>query len=380
MTGLTVVIAAHNRPDALAGLVDSLQRADIPVDTELVLSIDGGGSRQPEVRRVADTIEWPNPIQVIEHDRIGLVEHFYRCGDLTVERGNVVFLEDDLIVAPAFLRWAGAALAHGESDDRIAGVSLAAPWFDGYRQLPFEPLIDGSDGLYAQVPWYDGMAWTPAMWQHFRSWAPDPKVPVHQSLDTLGPDEWFPSAMRYLVATNRWYLLPRDAQATNSGAAGAHFEQRTDFFQVPLALRGPNTWRLLGIDDSLAVYDDHMELGEPALRRLLPDLVTGTVVSDLLGVRDLDHVNADFVLTTRTAASPIRSWGASMHPLIANVIYDVPGDAINLARSEDVRADSNSETASLATLKLHATRGRTAGLKDGVRTLAIDITRKLRRG
>ena len=290
-----------------------------------------------------------------------------------------MLLEDDLVVASSFARWAAAALDHTQNDERIAGVSLATPWFDGYRQLPFEPVIDGTDGLYMQVPWYDGMAWTPEMWQRFREWTPDASIPLHSSLDTLDADEWFPDAMRYLVANDRFYLMPREAQATNTGAAGVHFEERTDFFQAPISLGAPRSFDLVGLDDALAVYDDHMELTEAALRRIVTDLPAEPITVDLLGVKDLAEVLTPLVLTTRRADDPIRTWAASMHPLVANLAFDMSGSAIRLPALEDVECSAASDSMSLSTLRLHAARGRTPSTKDRLRSVAGDVTRKLRR-
>lgn len=377
----TIVIAAYQRPKSLRALLASLDRADIASGTRLIISIDGGAPEQPTIRRIADDYDWAvGPKEVVEHDHLGLVGHFHRCGDLSAEQGDIVLLEDDLLVGPAFHRWATTALDHARDDERIAGVSLAAPWFDGYRQLPFEPIDDGSDGIYMQVPWYDGMAWTPDMWQRFRKWDADPTVPVHASLDTLDDDEWFPTAMRYLVASDSFYLLPRHAQVTNTGAAGAHFDERTDVFQARISLATPHVWRLRGLDDSLAVYDDHMELTETALRRIVGGLPDESITVDLLGVRDLQKSDGALVLTTRRTNSYVRSWGARMHPLVANLVFDVPGAEITLAAARDVESDPASDAAALATLRTHANRGRTTSLSGELKNVADKVVQKLRRG
>jgi len=373
-----IVLAAYNRPDQLRRLCASLGLATIAADTPLVISIDGGGSRLDQVCAVADAVDWTHgPKQVTVHEHLGLVDHFWACGDLTTEFGDIVLLEDDLIVAPSFQRWAIAALDNSRSDDRIAGVSLATPFFDGYRHLPFEPVIDGSDGIYAQIPWYDGMAWTADMWRQFRSANVDPATPLHKSLATLDDDEWFPEAMRYLVSTDRFYLLPRLAQASNSGAAGAHFAEATNYFQVPLTLRGPKAWRLHSVDDALALYDDHLELTPHALGELVPSLANIDVCVDLAGVRDLSSVTATHILTTRRVRKPVRLWGASMHPLVANLTHNVPGDAIRLAATGDVIDSAESDQEAAATLAIHASRGQTPSNKEALRHLTAGLKSKL---
>lgn len=378
---LAIVIAAHNRPASLQRLLTSVAAADIAPGTPLVVSIDTGGEHSAEVSEVASATTWSHgQLSVVEHETCGLVEHFRRCGDLTQTYGSVVFLEDDLLVGPGFYRWAAAALAASAADDRIAGSSLASPFFDGYRHLPFEPVLDGSDGVYAQVPWYDGMVWSAEQWERFRRHEVSDATPIHASFKTLDSDEWFPDAVRYLVETDRYYLLPRDAHATNTGAAGAHFEDATDYFQVPITLRAPDAWRVHSLDDSLAVYDDHMELHSSIVAGLVPALRDKELTMDLRGVRDLATVATSHVLTTRNVTVAERTWGASLHPLIANVVHGIEGDAIRLAATGAVIDSSASSSASLETLSHHAQRGRAPSTRATVERLARDVTNRIRRG
>ena len=384
-----IVVAAHSRPDELERLTRSIQRADVPAGTPLIISIDGGSEAHEDVRKVAHAIgvdtgssqgRWSQgPLAIVEHEPLGLVEHFHRCGDLTSNHGSVILLEDDLLVGPNFYQWACAALAHGATDERIAGVSLAAPFHDGYRHLPFEPVVDGTDALFAQIPWYDGMAWTTEMWDRNRSTEVDPSTPIHRSFDELDDDEWFPDAIRYLAQTERFYVLPRHAHATNSGAVGAHFDARTDYFQVPLSLRAPADWRFAGLDDSLAVYDDHMELEPDVVTRLVPELVGYDLTIDLLGTRDLAVSPTRHVLTTRQTAAAIHTWGSAMHPLIANVAADFPGDSIRLAAIEDVITSPESDRIAQATLHHHATRGRKSSNRDAATQLLGFAEERIRR-
>lgn len=374
-----IVIMAHNRPDELRQLLASVGRADVAAGTPLVLSLDLGGDRSADVAAIADAVSWPHgTIRRLDHDRIGLVEHFHRCGDLADDFGAIVLLEDDLLVGPAFHRWATSALQHASDDAPVAGVSLASPFFDGYRHLPFEPILDGYDGVFAQIPWYDGMAWTSDMWQGYRNAVIDPTTPIHRSFLDLADDEWFPDATRFLVQSERYYLLPRNAHATNSGAAGTHFGQRTDYFQVPLSMRGSTEWRLVSLDDSLAVYDDHLEPTPSVVRRLVPDLTECDFAVDLLGVRDLSTVSAEHVLTTRPVDGPVRSWGASLHPLVANLVHDVQGNAIHLAATARVHTDAAAGQRSFQTLNRHAQRGRAPSGRETLHQLGSVVRERFR--
>jgi len=375
-----IVVAAYNRPDELQQLCTSLNRADIPSQTPIVFSIDGEGEHQDAVIGVAQQFDWDKgPKEVRVHAHLGLVDHFHLCGDLTEEFGSVIVLEDDLIVAPSFHLWASAALGATSHDDRIAGVSLATPFFDGYRHLPFEPVLDGSDGVYLQVPWYDGMAWNRRMWADYRSAPSTPDTPLHAALTGLDEDEWFPDAMRYLIATDRFYLMPRNAHATNSGAAGAHFDEATNWFQVPLTMRSPSSFIIAALDDALAVYDDHMELDVGALKRLVPELSEMDLTVDLLAVRNQTSITTEMVVTSRNVRSSKQAWGADLHPLVANLVHNVPGDAIHLARTADLAGAENGAGAAEKTLLIHAMRGQSPAPKELARQLADVVRRKLRR-
>jgi len=363
-----IVIAAHARPAALQRLLASVARADIPTGTSMVISVDVAASSGPfadkavlseQVLDLANAFDWEHGAKsVIVHEQIGLVEHFHRCGDLTAEHGSVVLLEDDLLVGPGFYRWATAALEFGECDHRVAGVGLVTPWFDGYRHMRFEPVDDGTDGIYMQVPWYDGMAWTARMWRDYRQAEIDESTRLHAAFDQLADDEWFPGYVRYLVQSGRTFLLPRAAQATGTGAAGEHFEAPTDWFQSELAVRAPNPLRLASIDDSLSVYDDHMEMTTEVLQRLVDGFDPGVVV-DIRGCRNLEQYEADtMVLTIRPAAKASKTWGAAMHPLEMNLVHDEPGTVISLARVADVDTAGNGEQLTVDRLRTHHHRGR----------------------
>lgn len=375
-----VVVMGYDRPDSLSQLLASLDRASIPEGTPLVVSIDGGGRRGDEVVDRARRHRWSHgDSEVVTHDHLGLVDHFHRCGDLTARFGSIVLLEDDLVVGPAFHQWATAALTAAEPDERIAGVCLSAPWFDGYRHLPFEPVLDGSDGFYAQLPWFHGLAWTTRMWRGYRDWTAAPTdTPIHAAFDQLDTDEWFPGAVRHLVSTGRHHLLPRWPHATNTGAAGQHFDVGSDVFQVPVVQTDRlGEVRITPLDDALAVYDDHMELLPDRLARLCPDLADADLTVDLLGVRDLGRVTTSHVLTTRPVRRAERTWGTSRRPLAMNLVGDEVGVGISLARTVDVRTDQVADRVTRHRLAAHAAHDRPPGPRSILRSTADRLVARL---
>ncbi len=380
-----VVIAAHARPESLGRLLATLKQARIGVDAtspvDLVISIDGGSPRTPEVVEIANRFAWSHGSrEVIEHDRVGLIGNFHSCGDLTERFGSVVLLEDDLLVGPYFHHWATAGLSFAEEYPEIGGLCLSAPWFDGYRHLPFEPVIDGSDAFYAQVPWFHGMAWTEAMWKNYRAGVDAASTTaIHASFDELAGDEWFPAYVRYLVANDLTFMFPRASHATNSGDAGTHFAEPSDFFQVPLSLGAPEYFNLRRPGASLARYDDHLELDAAVVAEFVPDVDQEELVVDLLGVRDLRPFDGEtWVVTTRPVREARRQWGASLHPLPMNLAYGTPGSVISLARVSDVINDRWADTTSRAALTQHAQRGRATGISGTARSVGERLALRAR--
>lgn len=369
-----IVVMAYDRPSSLDRLLRSLDRAEIEGTVDLVISVDGGGANNRAVTALAEGFRWDHGIkEVAHHDHLGLVGHFHRCGDLSERFGSVVLLEDDLIVGPTFHRWAAAAVAAVAADDRVAGVCLAAPWFDGYRHLPFSPILDGSAGWYLQVPWFHGMAWTADQWGHYRRWlsaeTPDRRsaIVIHAAFDRLDQDEWFPDAVRYLVANERFYLLPREARATNTGAAGQHFDHDSDFFQVPVQLAAGPAEHIVPLDDALAVYDDHLEPLPDVAKRLCPDLADLDLTVDLLAVRDPATITTEWVLTTRPVTGAARTWGLHMRPPMANLAADTPGSGIALAKRAALRTGRLADAATAAKLGAYAANGRPPGIRSAIR-------------
>lgn len=341
-----VVIQAFNRPDALARLLRSVEDADYGgwAGVPLVISIDcAPGGVHPQVRDLAERTPWPHGEKqvLVQPQPRGLVEHFYRCGDLARDYGAVILLEDDLFVSPAYYAFAAQALEFYREDARVAGVSLYTLPFNGYTHLPFIPLLDGGDGFFLQIPYTQGQAFTAAQWQAFQDWraAADrrltPADPLHEMFLNFSEEEWFPLRTKYLVDTHRYYVFPRGSLATGFGDRGTHFSRPTRFFQVPLQA-GPTGWRLLPLDDALAVYDSFYELLPDRLARRNPLFPDGDFDVDLNGAKSAARLRPGYVLTTRRIRRPRFTFARELRPIEANVLYNLPGTGIAFGRVEAI--------------------------------------------
>ncbi|MBI4503090.1 MAG: glycosyltransferase family 2 protein [Gemmatimonadetes bacterium] len=360
-----IVVLAYNRPAPLQRLLDSIARGLYPPGSQvpLVLSIDSGGN--PEVLRIARRFQWPHGEKniVVAQAHLGLVEHFHRAGDLTSEFGSVVLLEDDVVVSPAFYQYASGALAFYADDDRIAGVSLYALWFNGYNHLPFVPLLDVSDIFFLQIPYTQGQAFTSGQWARYLAWraANDPKPargdPLHPLLFQFGPEEWFPERVKFLGTTARYFVYPRESLSTGFGDPGTHFAHGSRWFQVPVqAFKMQH--RFIPLDESPAVYDTFFEILPDRLRRLAPSLPEAGFDVDLYASKPPGALRQDLVLSSRRSRAPLGSWGRVMWPQEANVAQEVPGDDIALSPRADLRWSRWEELRLQKALHDYFTRGR----------------------
>lgn len=344
-----IVVMAHSRPLSLRRALESIEQLMEREHWFLVVSVDPGAHDQTEVERVARSVDWPaSRLRVtVAEEHLGLVEHFGRCGSLTSEFDVVVLVEDDLELAPSALQWVAAALDTYGADPLVAGISLNSLWFNGFSHRRFEPIPDGTDAFFVRLPWYQGMAFTPAWWRIWTAPA-DMDVPMHPSFDAFGEQEWYPDVARRLAASGRSFVFPRASHAVNHGEAGVHFVNRSSWFQTPLE----RAWRphtLRPACDSTARYDQFMEIDADVVSRHseIPDDVT----VDLTATRPLPLSGQ--VLTVRPTRSANRSWGVTRRPLEANLLHDQPGTGISLCDAREIRPGRRAAMITTAVLDAH---------------------------
>jgi hypothetical protein len=355
-----IVVLAYERPDALRRLLESIARAHYPDAAGIPLVISLDHSQRPagaETVTVAHGFEWRHgPKTVLERpEHLGVVSHFRTAGSLALEHGAAILLEDDLTVAPPYYEFATQVVEAYGDDERVAGCCLYGLWFNGFTLEPFMPIEDGNDVFFLGVPHTQGLAFSARQWSAFDAWSRDGRVEPHPALHPaflrFGPEEWFPALASFMAQSGRYFCFPRVSLTVGWGDAGAHFSQRTDWFQTPVQL-APRPYRLPPLDDALAVYDGFFELRPERLKRLAPALGELDFDVDLNATKPAASLQANHVLTTRPARKAVQGFGLVMYPHEANIIAAVPGDEIVLARREDVRWDTAAETE--ARLRLHA--------------------------
>jgi hypothetical protein len=343
-----IVVPAFSRPGSLERLLSSLKTADVPAGTPLVISVDRASqdkyrSGNAAVREIARQFHWPHgPKEVIVHPQpLGLVGNVFYCGDLTNRFGAIILLEDDLIVSARFYAYARQALDCYCGESHLAGISLNALWFNGFTGQPFIPLLDDGDVFFLQLSTPQGQVYTAEQWDDFAGWMAtnDRRVTaaddVHELFAAFPPDDWLSTKARYLAATGKYYVYPRESLTTNFGEPGTHFDRATALFQTPLQHRR-QTFRFQPLDEVIAVYDGYYEILPDRLDRLTGRFAGLSYDVDLYATKAPRNLRADYVLTTRSARDPLLSFPKSLRPLEANVIAGLPGSGIVFAPRSSV--------------------------------------------
>lgn len=353
-----IAVPAFSRPRALGRLLDALVAADVAPGTPLLISVDRPrqarhAAGNAAVLDLARRFRWPHgPLEVVaQPDPLGLVSNVFFCGAAAMTYGAVVLLEDDLLVSARFHAYARQALAAYAAEPRLAGISLNTPWFNGFTQQPFIPLLDDGDVFFLQLSTPHGQVYTAAQWAAFAGWlataAPDEGMAaVHDLFAAFPPDDWLGTKARYLASTGQYYVYPRESLTTAVGDAGTHFDRATAFFQTALQQRRRD-FRFLTLDAATAVYDGFYELLPDRLDRLSDHLRGYRYDVDLYATKPARLLRAEYVLTTRPCRQAERTFGRALRPLEANVVGGIRGDGITLARRKDVA------TGALATSAAH---------------------------
>jgi hypothetical protein len=141
-----------------------------------------------------------------------------------------------------------------------------------------------------------------------------------------------------MVETGRQFVYPRVSLTTNFGDPGAHFDQPTSEYQVPL-LSGARDFRFTDLDASGAVYDPFFEVTPACLIGLNGSLSGRDFAVDLYGSKPPEFLKAPYVLTGRPCRNPLLTFGADLRPTPLNVVEELPGTAIALCRTEDVTGE-----------------------------------------
>ena len=337
----TIVVMTYNRPHSLARLLKSIEAAQCPAGTQLIISVDGGGPS--DVANLAREFAWrhgPKNVRIMDR-HLGLMEHTLASGDLALDFGAVVLLEDDVFVSPHFYEFACAALTQYKDEPRLAGLSLYSHRFNETARQPFSPIDDGSDVFFIQLMSW-GHIWTATHWQAFRQWYSqdpervfdDPMIPT-DIRRWLNPS-WKKHFISYMVESDLFCACPRLSYVTNFADRGVHNHTTLNYLQTELAA-GAKSISLPAFDRARAIYDSWCEIVPALLTDVLKPLVgSAEVCIDLYGSKHPGAQSTPYMLTTQRCREALKRFGLRLRPRELNVLNDIAGVDISLAPTDAV--------------------------------------------
>lgn len=163
-----IALFAYNRPVHLARTLSALRGNSLARESELFVFSDGpkhslDKHKVEEVRRIINRLKGFARISVQEQpSNLGLAQSII-CGVTSlIERfGQVIVLEDDLIVSPGFLSFMNQSLSHFSAEPRV--MQIAGNMF------PFPQSIGLGDVFLSRKATTCGWATWARAWKHFNS-------------------------------------------------------------------------------------------------------------------------------------------------------------------------------------------------------------------
>lgn len=377
MYKIAVIIVTYNRPDALHRLLQSVGKAIFPenVSVPLIISIDYSGEDSCKI--IADNFNWEyGEKEVIYYDsNLGLKEHILKCGDYSKHFDGIIMLEDDLYVSPWFYKYTSEAFSFIANNNQIAGISLYSYRYNEFADLSFEPIDDGYDNYYMQVPSSWGQFWSKEQWQAFREQYEIYKTQGDNCfkeeyrfpegvLNWPSKTSWKKYFFKYIVANNKYIFFPRLSLTTNCGDPGEHFLRGTLKYHVPLQLREKN-YGFSKVEESLSVYDYTMDISYSTVVRINPALERYSFEVDLYGLKNIRNPATEYYLSVRESSNPELGFTCQFYPTDLNILLNVSGGFFSLSKASNfVKEVSKEKYIQLA--KSHIKGGEQAIFYEGV--------------
>ncbi|MBS4065613.1 MAG: glycosyltransferase [Chitinophagaceae bacterium] len=324
---IAIVVVAFNRPLSLKRLLESLNAANFDSYTgvHLIISIDFSG--KSDCTNIAESFEWEYGTKTVikRSENLGLKKHIFKCGDLTEKHDAIIMLEDDLFVSPFFYKFAQQAYFFYKDEEIIAGVSLYNNVFNEVALCPFEPVHDGFDNYFMQVPCSWGQLWTIQQWNKFRdyineldSFDEDGSLPANVLLWPTA-SSWKKIFYKYLVDKGKYFVYPRVSLTTNFGEAGEHVIEKQLVFQSPLLLK-QKTFQFSLFKNSFSIYDPYFELTGECYNK-----ITGSdldVSFDLNNTKQLSKVKSKYLISGKKCKRQEKQYAVNLYPYENNILFN----------------------------------------------------------
>lgn len=327
---IAIVVVGYNRLKSITRLLNSLLEAHYPNDNiPLVICIDCSGDQT--LYKYVNDFYWQfgEKYVFIQQERLGLKNHILTCGDISRFFKAIILLEDDLHVGPEFYNYVCATVDKYKEDDRIAGISLFNDDFNRHVALPFTPLENDSDVYAVQTVVTWGECWTDTMWHGFRTWLKDALIDFN-TIDMpenikLWERAWSKYYFAYMLANDKYFILPYTAVSTNFSDAGEHGDTKNTLVQVDLLIY-PKQYRLLDFEDLIKydVYNNNVSLYK-SLHLKKEDLCV-----DMYG-HNSNRNNRKYWLSIQDLPyKRVKQFALNLRPQELNIIRNIEGEDVFL--------------------------------------------------
>lgn len=328
-----IVVVAYNRPRSLERLLVSLSKAYYPVkNITLIISIDYAQNNK-DVLQIAKDFSWNFGVKEVRYqeNNLGLRKHVLKCGDLSIDYGSVIVLEDDLYVSPNFYDYTCQALDFSGGKKYLGGISLYKHEFNVCTYKNFRPITDGYDNWYFQFASSWGQAWSADHWRGFREWySKDHKLTDNLAIPSYvrswSEKSWLKYNTAYLIDENLFFLYPKTSLTTNFSDVGTHVGDASTAFQVPLLCANYVNYNFSDIEVSDSVYDAFFE--NLKIHKCL-NVSEEQLTVDLYGHKE--EYLGNLLLTSKVLKYKVeKSYGSFLKPIDANILFDISGSDLFL--------------------------------------------------
>ena len=329
---LAIVVVAYNRVHSISRLLTSINNANYDYDdVTLIISIDK--SKSTEVEDYADSFTWKYGKKIVRkhNSNLGLREHMLSLREWFDYYDSLIVLEDDLVVAPDFYRYAIQTVNKYHNDENVAGISLYSFSLNYQNNNPFIPIKREFDVYFMKIAMSWGQIWMKNSWLAFYEWYktnldfnPNPNIP--NVLFTWSSKSWLKYHSRYCIECNKYFAYPYNSLTTNCCDLGTHAKYKFSLSQVPLMLGRIDHYRLPEFLSLVPKYDGFYEYEDIAALLKIP--------REQLCININSNQKNDgkrFLLSSkRYNFKIVKSFGMMYRPIEQNIIKSVPGNDIFL--------------------------------------------------
>lgn len=128
-----IVIFTYKRAEHTRRLLDSLAKCELAKESDIYIFSDGpkglnDSSEVEEVRTVIHELKWKEAFKTITYSEAAVNQGLAKSiisgvTNVINEHGRVLVLEDDLVVAPSYIKYMNSALEAFEKDERVFSVT-----------------------------------------------------------------------------------------------------------------------------------------------------------------------------------------------------------------------------------------------------------------